>query len=343
MKYRQLFKPKSEGVSIADAYTRGGPQNSYTASDLTAQKPTTVFDYDFRGRTYNPLPRGWRTTPDGMRRVEMAERIEVVGSRIRYRQYLSDYPVTPINNLWQDTGIAGFSSDKRYIVETSAKVVQRCLLMTTDPGDLVLDPTCGSGTTAYVSEQWGRRWITIDTSRVAIAIARELLMTARFKDYQLRDRNQGVAAGFIYKTAKHISLRSIAQNDALDPIFRKHEAILRTRLDEMNATLAAVPADIRAKSSPKIAGQRKTQGPAIHNGRRPPTLAVTSRKPEGNPVHDGCDGLCGLVLVGGTARHRPRVSTTAGSLRYCLQRSSAIKAVRGRCRHSRRSGTRRTS
>src|SRR5207249_3633494 len=109
----------------------------------------------------------------------------------RYKRALQDFPVFPLNDVWNDTGISGFAEKKRYVVQTNPKVIERCLLMTTDPGDLVLDPTCGSGTTSYVAEQWGRRWITIDTSRVALALARTRLMAARFPYYFLADSPEG--------------------------------------------------------------------------------------------------------------------------------------------------------
>src|SRR4029078_2805744 len=131
------------------------------------------------------------------------------------------------NNLWTDTRAA---LSKEYVVETSFTVIQRCMLMTTDPGALVLDPTCGSGTTAYVAEQWGRRWITIDTSRVALAIARQRLLTAKFDYFRLLDDSQGAGGSFRYKTVPHITLKSIAQNGNLDPIFAKHESLLDTAL-----------------------------------------------------------------------------------------------------------------
>ena len=258
IKYRQLFKAKSEGVSTEKTYTRGESQNPYTVSDLTAQKPTTVYDYLFHGTVYNPLPRGWRTTEAGMRRANLAGRIEAVGNRIRYRQYLSDYPVTPSNNLWSDTGIAGFSSEKRYVVETSAKVVTRCILMTTDPGDLVLDPTCGSGTTAYVAEQWGRRWITIDTSRVALALARARIMGARYPWHLLSDSPEGrrkeaeivrrvpsdvptygdIRQGFVYERVPHITLKSIAKNTEIDTIWEKWQETLEPLRARLNAGLS---------------------------------------------------------------------------------------------------------
>ena len=257
VKYRPLYKDKAEGISTEQAYNRGDEDNAYTASDLTAQKPTTVYDFEFCGKTYNPLPRGWRTTAAGMRRVDAADRIERVGNRIRYRQYMGDYPVTPTNNLWADTGIAGFSSDKRYVVETSTKVIQRCLLMATDPGDLVLDPTCGSGTTAYVAEQWGRRWITIDTSRVSLALARSRLMGARYPYYLLADSPEGqrkegevtrsapkttptggkLRQGFVYERVPHITLKSIANNTEIDVIWEQAQAVLEPLRTALNTAL----------------------------------------------------------------------------------------------------------
>lgn len=257
LKYRSLFKDKAEGVSTDQAYNRGEDDNAYAASDLTSQKPTTVYDFEFCGTTYNPLPRGWRTTITGMSRVGAADRIERVGNRIRYKQYMSDYPVTPINNLWSDTGIAGFSSDKRYVVETSTKVIQRCLLMATDPGDLVLDPTCGSGTTATVAEQWGRRWITIDTSRVALALARARIMGAKYPFYLLADSREGqlkeaevsnaapssqpvqgsIRHGFVYERVPHITLKSIANNAEIDVIWEDYQERLEPLRLQLNTAL----------------------------------------------------------------------------------------------------------
>jgi adenine-specific DNA-methyltransferase len=148
-----------------------------------------------------------------MERLKRAKRIMLTGNTLSYVRYLSDNPVNPINNAWMDTGHAGFASDKVYIVETNTKVVERCLLMTTDPGDLVFDPTCGSGTTAYVAEQWGRRWITCDTSRVSITLAKQRFMTALYNYYELAHPTEGVGSGFRYKTVTHITLKSIANNE----------------------------------------------------------------------------------------------------------------------------------
>src|SRR5690606_32181560 len=122
--------------------------------------------------------RHWSTTEEGMKRLALAGRLYDYGRQVRYKRYVDDYPISAVTNLWLDTQRGAFNSDKVYVVQTDTKVVERCVLMSTDPGDLILDPTCGSGTTAYVAEKWGRRWITIDTSRVALALARTRLMSA---------------------------------------------------------------------------------------------------------------------------------------------------------------------
>ena len=150
------------------------------------------FAYNLFGVSYRPAgTRGWSTTRDGMARLERAARLSPVGNNIRVVRYYEDFPVVPINASWDDTGIAGFAAEKVYVVQTSTKVIERCILMASDPGDLVLDPTCGSGTTATVAEQWGRRWITIDTSRVALALARARIMGARYPFYLLADSREG--------------------------------------------------------------------------------------------------------------------------------------------------------
>ncbi|EQD78583.1 DNA methylase N-4/N-6 domain protein, partial [mine drainage metagenome] len=150
----------------------------------------------------------------------------LVGNTLRYKRFYDDYPVAEIDNVWNDTAVSGFGRKKQYVVETSEKVIERCLLMTTDPGDLVLDPTCGSGTTAVVAEKWGRRWITCDTSRVAVTLAKQRLMTASYDYYDLRYPNEGLKAGFIYKTVPHVTLKSIANNPEIDEIHAKlHPAI----------------------------------------------------------------------------------------------------------------------
>jgi len=193
---------------------------------------TGLYEFEFDGKKYYPAPgRSWKTPIDSMRRLQWADRLEPYagGSTIRYVLKLSDYPVSPIHNIWAETPPP---SDKNYVVQTSHKVVERCMLMTTDPGDLVLDPTCGSGTAGYVAEQWGRRWITCDTSRVALTLARTRLMGAKYPWYMLSDSPEGqkkeaevtgkippayktdgdVKKGFVYKRVPHVTLKSIANN-----------------------------------------------------------------------------------------------------------------------------------
>src|SRR3990172_3289520 len=181
----RLLPPSSTPVQLVSLYPAGVNQSG-------------LFPFVFRGKEYRP-PAGnsWFTSLEGMNRLAEAGRLEPheEGSTLRYALKLSDSPVSALTNLWSDTSAP---SDKVYVVQTSTKVVQRCVLMTTDPGDLVLDPTCGGGTMAYVAEQWGRRWITIDTSRVPLALARQRLLTATFPYYQLKEEARGPAGGFVY-------------------------------------------------------------------------------------------------------------------------------------------------
>lgn len=184
-------------------------------------RPTQDFPVIFDGVKYNP-PSGssWSTHQSGLARLITARRVAVVGSTLGYVLFLDDYPVTTFSTVWADTAPA---NRKAYVVQTNANVVTRCLLMTTDPGDLVFDPTCGSGTTAYVAEQWGRRWITCDTSRVAVTLARQRLMTASFDYYELAKPSEGVSSGFKYKTVPHITLKSIANNPEIkEGMSREH-------------------------------------------------------------------------------------------------------------------------
>jgi len=226
IRYHQPFTEKQPGEEGAMAYrfvVRDGRLKEINLAnhDFTKEKVCThgdmtsqgnpISEYKFKGEIYRG---GWKTTnPDGLDRLAKAGRIAVLGSTLRYVRYLDDFPYFPVNQLWSDTGISGFASDKKYVVETNPKVLERCILMTTDPGDLVFDPTCGSGTTAYVAERWGRRWLTCDTSRVAITLAKQRLMTPLFDYYQLAHESEGVLSGFKYKTVPHVTLRSIANNE----------------------------------------------------------------------------------------------------------------------------------
>jgi len=239
--YRWVVLPDETKRGLTTAELRGEapfPAGSklYTPDNLISQGSAGE-DQAFvhQGKTYRPAANShWKASfPEGMDRLAVANRIHVARDSIRYVRYADDFGYRSINSIWTDTGTGNFTDDKIFVVQTNTKVVERCLLMTTDPGDLVLDPTCGSGTTAYVAEQRGRRWITIDTSRVALALARTRLMAARFPYYLLADSAAGIAKeteitsgsshpevqptndvskGFVYERAAHITLRAIATN-----------------------------------------------------------------------------------------------------------------------------------
>ena len=223
-------------------------------SDDLVRRANPEIRMDWQGRT---IQGRFRTNEQGLIRVLRSDRILFTKSNIRYKFFLDDLAASPLNHLWHD--VIG-AQNPIYVVQTNDTVVERCLLMTTDPGDLVLDPTCGSGTTAYVAEQWGRRWITIDTSRVAVALARQRLLTSSFKYYALTDESKGVAGGFINKTVPHITLKSIAQNTALDPIFVKHEPILEEKLKLLNRALGSVTPEVRTTLRAKLAEKQRREG-----------------------------------------------------------------------------------
>ncbi|WP_428031462.1 site-specific DNA-methyltransferase [Ancylobacter sp.] len=263
IKFRMLYSEKVVGGAGGGAYSKlrllngdarrltkqekfGSveiPEGSkvYRISDFTSQKPPGFFPVPFRGKDHIPSKGYWKTHLEGFRRLSRSSRIEASSALIYYVRFHEDFPVFPISNYWGDTGVAGFTSDKRYVVETSEKVIERCLLMTTDPSDLVLDPTCGSGTTAFVAEKWGRRWITCDTSRVAITLAKQRLMTASFDYYALRYPHEGLKGGFDYETVPHITLKSIANNPDVDTIYDDEHQRIAAALTDLNAALAVNP------------------------------------------------------------------------------------------------------
>lgn len=229
---RQMTKAEASGESEflnGDTACRG--------LDLVSAGKTEscVFDAEFNGRIFRTASgNSWKTNKVGFDRLKKAERILGGNKSLSYLFLHDDYPVQEYSNMWTDTqGAAG----KSYVVQTSEKVIQRCILMSTDPGDLVLDITCGSGTTAYVAEQWGRRWITCDTSRVAVTIARQRLMTALFDYYRLADPKKGVSEGFKYKTVPHITLKSIANNARIDVIWDKFQEKLEPLREQLNQKL----------------------------------------------------------------------------------------------------------
>ena len=265
MKYRQLYLERNERtpdpllksytqVEFVDGTRRGMtkderenpavlPQESrrFAAYRVTSQTAgNATWEYEFEGRSFKPPPgSGWMTNQVGLDRLAKQARLTGPGEILYYIRYARDFPGRALTNLWTDT-LGG--SGKIYVVQTNPKVIQRCILMTSDPGDLVLDPTCGSGTTAYVAEQWGRRWITIDTSRVALALARTRLMPAVYPYYRLEDAAD-IKQGFSYKTAPYISLSDMANNPEIDDIHAEYapkldeiRELLNARLDKGGST-----------------------------------------------------------------------------------------------------------
>ena len=230
-----------------------------SAQNLRSQgvRANTTCAFDYLGRSFHSgANHNWKTTMEGMQKLIKANRLIVSGTLPNYKRYVEDFPVVPVSDNWDDTAIAGFSGeDKIYIVQTGTKVIERCILMASDPGDLVLDPTCGSGTTATVAEQWGRRWITIDTSRVALALARARIMGARYPYYLLADSREGqikeaevtrtapstqsvqgnIRHGFVYERVPHVTLKSIANNTEIDVIWDKWQTTLEPLREKLNA------------------------------------------------------------------------------------------------------------
>jgi adenine-specific DNA-methyltransferase len=240
-KYNQLFVEKKTGedsyydkVLLDDGSIVGvgeEPVNKSAASHVffqpiisSGESDSLSYGFNYKDRTYKcGTNRHWKTSEKGMQRLGLAKRIYSSDNTLKFIRLHSDYPATEITNIWTDT--VGLIS-KQYVVETNPKIIERCLLMTTDPGDLVLDPTCGSGTTAFVAEKWGRRWITCDTSRVAVTLAKQRLMTASYDYYELKYPHEGLRGGFIYKTVPHVTLKSIANNPEIDTIYEvMHPAI----------------------------------------------------------------------------------------------------------------------
>ena len=215
-----------------------------TLDNIVSQRPPGDFPVDFRGVTYRPITGYWKTGTEGMRRLILAGRVARRGTMLRYIRSFDDFPFKPIANFWSDARFSSRSEDKEYVVQTAARVIERCLLMTTDPGDLVLDPTCGSGTTAFVAEKWGRRWITCDTSRVAVTLAKQRLMTASYDYFELRYPHEGLRGGFIYKTVPHVTLKSIANNPEIDEIHARMQPAIVAALGNLNE---ALPASVRAE------------------------------------------------------------------------------------------------
>ena len=276
-KFRQILRRKSDrGGFDYYSYVRSDDGRMWRGSsedlsnpdfavffpdNLISQRPTgdgDLKEFQWFGKEFRPGKGTFKTERIGLQRLGKAGRLyETSGGILRYVRLADDYPVVAINNLWTDTGTGSFTEAKTYVVQTNTKIVERCVLMATDPGDLVLDPTCGSGTTATVSEQWGRRWITIDTSRVALALARARVMGAKYPYYLLSDSSEGrlkdaeltgkppvngpthgdIRQGFIYDRVPHVMLGSIARNAEIDVIWDEFQAKLEPLRRELNAAL----------------------------------------------------------------------------------------------------------
>lgn len=233
LKYRQLYSDKVLGEEGTTHYKKvllpNGVSRPLTSEELfnprilpkgakiydpspMISQGNPYFEFDYEGHKYGGT---YKTTLKGLENLAKKGRLEKMGTLLRFRRFLDDYPVFPLNNLWTDIlGIQSRNDPKVYVVQTSNKAIERCILMSSDPGDLILDPTCGSGTTAYVAEQWGRRWITVDTSRIALNIAKQRIMTAVFPYYNLYDEDgSDIRQGFKYKTVPHITLKSLANDE----------------------------------------------------------------------------------------------------------------------------------
>ncbi len=285
LKYREILIEKTPEITIRREYRRFRDQkggvytidsdeesewikknneiNLYRQDTIVSQRPPGNFPVSFDGSEYVPITGYWKTGTIGMKRLINSSRLEKRGRMLSYVRFYNDYPVMRAGNYWSDTKFSSRSEDKTYVVQSAAGMIARCILMSTDPGDLVLDPTCGSGTTAYVAEQWGRRWITIDTSRVAIALARSRLMGARYPYYLLADSPEGqrkegevtrsvpkstptrgdIRHGFVYERVPHIMLKSIANNAEIDVIWEQRQPAVDAAREALNAALKghAVP------------------------------------------------------------------------------------------------------
>ncbi|MBA3532168.1 MAG: site-specific DNA-methyltransferase [Ardenticatenales bacterium] len=261
-KARTLYSGRSDEAE--GRYTSEYFTGSYFRLDnITSSRPAGAGDvtkFNWFGQTFDPGKGTFKTTEGGLIRLAKADRFQVTrNGKLNYRRFQNDFGFAPISNLWADISgaVQSRSDPKIYVVQTSTSIIARCILMATDPGDLVLDPTCGSGTTAYVAEQWGRRWITIDTSRVALALARARIMGALYPYYLLKDSKAGqrreaeitrtapssaptynnIRHGFVYERVPHITLKSIANNAEIDVIWERAQETLEPLRQQLNAAL----------------------------------------------------------------------------------------------------------
>src|SRR6266542_3098308 len=252
---RPMTREEAEGLQLLPSGAR-----AFRPNPLTNQRPaqgSDIREFMYDGHKFTPGHGTFRTDARGLSALASARRLLAIGNTLTFIRYLDDFPFKPRNDIWDDTRQSGFGETKVFVVQTTPRAIERCLLMTTDPGDLVLDPTCGSGTTAYVAEQWGRRWITIDTSRVALALARARIMGTRYPYYFLADSKEGqvkegevthsvpseapthdsVRQGFVYRRCPYITSGLIANNSEIDVMWRKFQSILEPLRQQLNAVL----------------------------------------------------------------------------------------------------------
>lgn len=368
LKYRALFLDKTPGGKGGTGYTRlelvdgtrrlmttrernrteAIPEHSriYCLDNLTSQSvgrekgegAACWFPIKINSKKYRPnMQSRWKTNEEGMAKLQASNRLEASGSRVGYVRYLDDFQYFPISDFWDDV-MPSYMADKVYVVQTSDKVIARCMLMCTDPGDLVFDPTCGSGTTAFTAEQWGRRWITTDTSRVAITLAKQRLMTGVFDYYRLAHPDQGVGSGFKYKTVPHVMLKSITSNPEIKEGMSRVEidraiakyADQETLYDQLEKdkskarvtgpfTVEAVPAAAFGvpvtKSVEKIEWESQGEIPGLESGDTLQPDASITRSGESSRQAGWRDELfkTGIRATGGKAIEFVRLETLAGT------------------------------
>ncbi len=320
--YRYLMKPNGTWREIKpiefhnqNALFKEGKVFSHDNFTSQTGSQTTVFLFELEGEMIKaPTKGGWKTNEAGVECLKRCNRLIRLGNTPRFVRFFDDFPIYPIDNHWIDTRISGFADPKIYVVQTYAKVIQRCLLMTTDPGDLVLDPTCGSGTTAYVAEQWGRRWITCDTSRVALTLARQRLMTAVYDYYELAHPEEGVGSGFRYKTVPHITLKSIANNpdikegmtrEQIDAAISRHapqETLYDQLVVDRKKKRVSGPFTVEAVPAPAVKSIEETLTPALSHGEREADISIVR---SGETLRQGewCDELLRTGIRGKAGQH----------------------------------------
>jgi adenine-specific DNA-methyltransferase len=315
----------------------------HTSLKSAGASETGTVPFEFGGREFHPgQGQHWKTTIDGLRRVAVANRLLPFANTLEFVSYLNDFPFSPFTNIWTDTVSSGFSEARIYVVQTNLEVIKRCLLMTTDPGDHVFDPTCGSGSTAVVAEQWGRRWITCDTSRVAITLAKQRLMTALYDYYELAHPEEGVGSGFAYKSVPHVNLKSIANNpeirngmtreqiDAAIAKYAEQETLYDQPLPDKNKARVSGPFTVEAvpdstapigdwKEAWEAAKERAKVACRFHDLRH---TACTRTLESGTPLS------VVATLMGWSPSTTVRMSRRHGHIGQAAQRE-AVKALEG--------------